>query len=222
MSKHFRISLFFVFVLLVGSALNGQETSSCRGYQYRDNADFVLKRLNLKPGIVVVDIGAGDGFWAERMAESIGEEGVIHAGEVDQKKVDRMKDKFADTSQVKPYLCPTDGTGLDENSCDFAFISKTYHHFNKDGHVDYLRHLKKILKPNGRVCVIERHPALAKGKGKEHGWMPGLLIQQAEQAGWMLLRCEFIKGSDHFMATFVQPEFLADKIFKKKPKDKKN
>ncbi len=222
MSNYFRITLILVLILLVGGAAEDQQTSSRGGYQYRENADFVLKRLGLKSGNVVVDIGAGDGWWAERMAKSIGADGVIYAGEVEQKKVDKMQERFANTSQVKPYLCPTDGTGLDENSCDLAFLSKTYHHLNKDSHVSYLRHLKNVVKANGRLCVIERHPALAEGRGKEHGWLPGLLIQQAEQAGWVLLRCEFVKKSDHFMATFVQPEFLANKIFKKKPRPQKD
>ena len=222
MSGHYRISLMLLVVLLAAGPANARRTSSRGGYKYRENADFVLKRLGLKPGDVVVDIGAGDGWWAERMAKSVGPDGVIHAGEIDQNKVDKMKERFAGTPKVKPYLCPTDGTGLDENSCDLAFLSKTYHHLNKGGHVDYLRHLMKVVKPNGRVCVIERHPALTEGGGKEHAWLPGLLTQQAEEAGWVLLRCVFVRGSDHFMATFVKPEFLAGKIFKRKPPAKED
>ena len=222
MSDCLKISLFLTALLFVGTPADGRRESSRGGFGYRENSSFVLKRLALKPGHVVVDIGAGDGWWAECMAEKVGEKGLIHASEVDQKKVDKMKEKFADTSQVKPYLCPTDGTDLDEDSCDLAFISKTYHHFNEGGHVDYLRHLKKVIKPNGRLCVVERHPALAEGGGKKHAWCPGLLTQQAEQAGWILLRCELVKGSDHFMAIFVQLDHLKNKIAKNKAQTKKD
>ncbi|MHC4741198.1 MAG: class I SAM-dependent methyltransferase [Planctomycetota bacterium] len=222
MSNFLKISIFLTVLLLAGTTADARRESSRGGFGYRENSGFVLKRLALKPGHVVVDIGAGDGWWAERMAEKVGEKGLIHAGEVDQKKVDKMKEKFARTSRVKPYLCPTDGTGLDEDSCDLAFISKTYHHFDKDGHVDYLRHLKRVVKPNGRVCVVERHPALADGGGKEHAWCPGLLAQQADQAGWILLRCEMIKGSDHFMAIFVQTDSLKNKISRNKARNKKD
>ena len=65
-------------------------------YPYRDKSDYVLKELDLKSGDVVVDIGAGDGFWSRQMAKSVGAEGVIHASEVEQKKVDDMKEKLAD------------------------------------------------------------------------------------------------------------------------------
>jgi hypothetical protein len=155
------------------------------------------------------------------MAEKLGPEGVIRAGEVVQKKVDAMKEKWCNVPQIKPYLCPTDGTGLDANTCDLAFISKTYHHFGKGTHVAYLKHLKKVIKPSGQMVIIERHRDLASGRGKQHAWQPGLMGHQAEQAGWMLLRAELIPGSDHFMATFVHPQAFAEKLTKRLTSQKK-
>ena len=217
-----RIFLLVLLMLIVMPAAayadSGQSTrvvdakqhtySGSGGYPYRQKSDYVLKELDIKSGDVIVDIGAGDGFWAKQMAKSIGSEGVIHASEVEQKKVDDMKEKLADVSQVKPYLSPLDGTALPENSCDLAFLSKTYHHFNKGSHVDYLRHLRKVVKPTGRLCVIEMNPALGTGRSKEHAWFPGLLIQQAEEAGWILVRCELMTGTYHFIAIFVQKELF--------------
>jgi len=220
MSKYFRVVGVIVAILFLCLPVIGQQKElsggrgggSIGGKGYREAAGYVVKRLGLRRKSVVVDIGAGDGWWSSKMAEKLGPKGVIHTGEIDQKKVDAIKEKWKAVPQIKPYLCPTDGTGLEENSCDLAFISKTYHHFGKDTHVDYLRHLKKVIKPSGRVVIIERHADLASGRGKEHAWQPGLLGQQAEQAGWMLLRCELIPGSDHFMATLIKPEAFAEKF----------
>ena len=188
---------------------NQHACTSAGHYPYREKSDYVLRELDLKPGDVVVDIGAGDGWWAERMAKSVGAEGVIHASEVEQEKVDQMKEQFADVPQIRPYLCPTDSTSLPENSCDLAFLSKTYHHLNKGGHVDYLRHLRKVVKATGRVCVIERYPAPAAARGSQHAWSPGLLMQQAEEAGWGPVRYELITGTYHYIAMFVQQELFS-------------
>jgi len=221
------VAILFLCLPVVGrqeELRSGRGRDSRAGLGYREAADYVIKRLGLRRNSVVVDIGAGDGWWSSRIAEKLGPKGIIHAGEVDQKKVDAMKEKWNAVPQIKPYLCPTDGTGMEESSCDLAFISKTYHHFDKGTHVDYLRHLNKVIKPTGRVVIIERHPDLASGRGKEHAWLPGLLGHQAEQAGWMLLRCEMIPGSDHFMATFVKPEAFAEKLSRRleKAKQKKS
>ncbi|KPK41944.1 MAG: hypothetical protein AMJ65_08470 [Phycisphaerae bacterium SG8_4] len=172
---------------------------------------------------MVVDIGAGDGWWARQMARFVGAEGVIHAGEIEQKKVDDMKGKCADSPQVKSYLIPLDSTALPDNSCDLAFLSKTYHHFNKGSHVDYLRHLHKVVKPTGRLCIIERHSAIPGGtRATEHGWSPGLLMQQAEEAGWVGVRCELIRGTYHFMAIFVQKELFPPEPERRRPEGRDN
>ncbi len=216
MSTRVRNSVVFAVVLGLCLPAVGRPAGRRGGYGYRESADFVVKRLRLRRNSIVVDIGAGDGWWASKMAARLGPKGLIHAGEVEQKKVDAMRTKWADLKQIKPYLCPTDGTGLEADSCDLAFLSKTYHHLNKDGHVAYLKHLKEVVKPSGKLVIIERHPALASGRSAEHGWLPGLLGRQAEVAGWMMLRCELIPGSDHFMATFVQPETFAKTFAKRR------
>ena len=201
--------------------VNDENQHACRiagGYPYREKSEYVIKELDLKPGDVVVDIGAGDGWWAEKMARAVGQDGTIHAAEVVQDKVDKMKDKIADLPQVKPYLCPTDGTGLEENSADLAFLSKTYHHLNKDRQVDYLRHLRSVVKPTGRLVVIEGYRELAAGRGRDHACSPGLLTQQAEEAGWILLRCELIAGTYHFVAIFAQKDLFPIKSPGKTPR----
>jgi ubiquinone/menaquinone biosynthesis C-methylase UbiE len=190
------------------------------GYPYRKKSEYVLKELDLQAGDVVVDIGAGDGWWAEKMFKFIGSEGIIHASEVEQKKVDGMKEKFADVPQIKPYLCPTDGTALPDNCCDLALLSKTYHHLNKGGHVDYLRHLQKVVKPTGRLCVIEKHAALGSGRSKEHAWLPGMLFQQAEEAGWIPVRYELITGTYHFIAIFVQRDLFPPEPGRRQTRDR--
>lgn len=181
------------------------------GYPYREKSDYVLKELDLKPGDTVADIGAGDGWWTEKIAEVVGTQGTVYAGEVAEDKVDKMKKRFADVPQVKPYLCPLDGTGLEENTCDLVFLSKTYHHFDKDGQVDYLDDLRSVVKPTGRLIVIEHYQELATGRARDHAWSPGLLTQQAEEGGWVLVRSELITGTHHFMAIFVQKELFGIK-----------
>ena len=132
---HLSAAVVVIFSLTATYADSGQSTrvvdanqytQTITGrYPYREKADYILRELDLKAGDVVVDIGAGDGWWTERMGKVVGSGGAVHASEVEQKKVDRMKEKFADVPQIKPYLCPKDGTGLTENCCDLAFLSKS-------------------------------------------------------------------------------------------------
>jgi len=176
-------------------------------YPYRAKSRYILKELDLKPGDVVVDIGAGDGWWSQRMAECVGQEGIIHAAEIKDKTVNNMKKKFADIPQIKPYLCKADSVDLPKNSCDLAFLSQTYHHLDKDGRIDYLRHLRDVVKTTGRLCVIEKYTTIATEHGS-HGTVLSRLIEQAEQVGWIPVRCELMTGTYHYIAIFVQKDLF--------------
>lgn len=171
----------------------------------RTGQDFVLRELDLREGDVVVDIGAGDGFWSEGMARFVGATGVVHAAEVDQRMIDRMTKRFAARPQVRPYLCPTDGPGLPARSCDLVFISDTYHHFDSGTQVTYLQGLRSVLKPSGRLAIIERYIEAGLGQG-EHGTVLSRLIREAEQSGWVPLRVQLIPGTYHYLAIFAQKD----------------
>jgi len=176
-------------------------------YPYRAKSEYVLAELDLRAGDVVVDIGAGDGWWSEQMARCVGPTGVIHASEVERRKLEQMKKRFADTPAVKPYLSPKDGTGLPADSCDLAFLSQTFHHLDKPTRVEYLRHLREVVKPAGRLCVIEKYSAIAT-RGAAHGTSLSQLVREAEQAGWIAVRYELMTGTYHYLSIFVQKDLF--------------
>jgi ubiquinone/menaquinone biosynthesis C-methylase UbiE len=186
------------------------------GYPYREKCEYVLKELDLKPGDVVADVGAGDGWWSRRMAGCVGPTGTIHAAEVEQKLVDEMKKKLADLPQVKPYLCKPDHTLLPDGSCDLIFLSQVYHHLPKENRVEYLGRLRKVLKPTGRLCVIEKYSEIAT-KGKDHGMQLSRVLDEAERSGWVPVRCELITGTGHFLAIFVSKDLFPPPEPEEKP-----
>lgn len=118
-----------------------------------------------------------------------------------------MKKRFSGQPQVRPYVCPSNGTGLKDDSCDLAFFSQSYHHLPKDGHVAYLKHLRSVVKPTGRVVVIEKYTETGLGAGT-HGTRLSRLIRQAEDAGWVPVRVELMTGTYHYIAIFAQKDLF--------------
>ena len=176
-------------------------------YPYRKKSEYVLRELDLRPGDVALDIGAGDGWWTEKMAKYIGETGTVYAAEIAEKKVDQLKKKFKNLSQIKPHLCKTDNVELPENSCDLVFLSQTFHHLDKETRVEYLKHLRKVVKPTGRLCVIERYPVIST-QHKSHGTLLSTLAKEAEESGWVCVRFELMPNTYHFLAILVQKELF--------------
>ena len=178
------------------------------GYPYRQHCEAILRLLDLRLGDVAVDIGTGDGWWAEKLASAVGEAGTVYAAEIDQKIVDKLKDKFAKLPPIKPHLCKPDDPDLPDGSCDLAFFSQVYHHLPDKDRVAYLEKLRRIVKPTGRVCVIEKYSQIAV-QGKDHGTQLSRLAAEAEQAGWIAVRYELIPATGHYIAIFAQKEVFA-------------
>ncbi len=197
----------------VGSAQPGATTrvsdpkeigrEGTESYPFRKKVDYIMKELDLHAGDVALDVGAGDGWWSAHMAQAVGETGKVHASEVSKRKVAEMKKKLAKLTNVRPYVCKADSTGLPANSCDLAFFAQVYHHLNLNGHVPYLKHLHEVIRPTGRLCIIERYPQIST-RHLSHGTPLSRLVKQAEEAGWVPVRYELMPRTYHYLVLFVQ------------------
>ncbi len=184
-------------------------------YPYREWSDYIMDELDIRTGDKVLDVGSGDGWWINKMLDHSGEYATYYALEVEEDKVEKLQETFDGQKNVKPFLAPKVGTGLDESSIDLVFFSQVYHHLPDDSHVDYLKHLKDVVKPTGRVCIIEKYSEIAT-RNPGHSTRLSTLIQQAEEAGWILLRYQLIPNTYHYLTIFAQKE-----LFPPKPKEDK-
>lgn len=117
--------------------------------------DEVVKKLDLKPGDTVADIGAGTGYFTRLFAAAVGPEGKAIGLDIEQSMVDYMKEdaKKRGLSNYEARVVKPDDAGLSPQSVDVIFICNTYHHIND--RVSYLKRLSQALKPNGRIVIVD-------------------------------------------------------------------
>ena len=140
----------------------------------------VLGKLELKPGDVVADLGAGTGVFAWPIAKAVAP-GTVYAVEVDQDFVTLMQSRVKEThvSNVRPMLGKFDDPLLPEK-VDLAFFSDVLHHVANQG--SYLKTVAGYLKPGGRIAVIEldaTHP------NSPHRNQPEQQVSKAQLDAWM-------------------------------------
>ncbi len=159
--------------------------------------DRIMNLLKISSGKSVADIGAGSGWFSVRAAKRIGTNGKVYAVEINREYIKYINERAAKEkfSNIQTILGTEDDPKLPENSVDAALILKTYHEIGQP--VKVLKLLKKSLKPNALVGIIDRN-----GNGDYHGIKSETVIQEMKQAGFTLEnQYDFVKpdGMDYFL-----------------------
>ncbi len=115
----------------------------------------VITALNLKPGEVIADLGAGSGYFTFPLARHVGDTGRVYAVDVSPDMILHLNRRIRElqSRNVVTVLCAPDDPLLLDGSINRFFICDTWHHI--EGHAHYLGLLKKMLKPGGQIVMID-------------------------------------------------------------------
>lgn len=114
-----------------------------------------IQALNIRPGQVVADIGAGSGYYSVRLAAAVGSMGRVYATDIQPEMLALIKKKL-DTQpipQIELVLGTATEAKLPEASLDLALMVDVYHELAEPQ--VFIRSLKRALKPSGRLVLIE-------------------------------------------------------------------
>jgi arsenite methyltransferase len=201
---NFRQAIFLLAFFWAGCAALKQcayEGSSRDDWQQPKR---VIQSLQIHPGQTLADLGAGSGYFTFRLAQAAGPSGKVYAIDVDPDMTELVtkKAKQRGAENVEVILAKPQDPMLPERSIDLVFSANTYHHI--DNRVSYFARLRKVLRPEGRLAVIDYD---------RRSWWTGLLKhytpsefirREMEQAGYRLVR-EFDFLDRQSFLLFAQP-----------------
>jgi len=121
----------------------------------KNKPDQVLKALRLQLGQTVADIGAGGGYFSLRFADAVGRQGRVFAIDTDPGFLEFIKHnaKKRGLDNIETVLATKDELPLPRGSLDLVFMRNVTHHL--PNRADYFRKLRDMLKPDGRIAIIE-------------------------------------------------------------------
>jgi 3-mercaptopyruvate sulfurtransferase SseA/ubiquinone/menaquinone biosynthesis C-methylase UbiE len=117
----------------------------------------IVAACELKPGMIVADIGAGTGLFTRLFAREVGPTGKVYAVDIAPRFIEHIEKtcEEADLKNVIGVVCTADSAKLRPGSVDLVFICDTYHHFEFP--FKTLASIHEALRPGGRVIVIDFH-----------------------------------------------------------------
>jgi predicted methyltransferase len=143
----------------------------------------VVKLLQIAPGMTVVDLGAGTGYFAPHLSRAAGTDGKVLALDVEKQLVEHMADRFKKTklANTEARLVPYDDPKLDPASIDRVLTVDTWHHI--DAREAYTKKLAAALKPGGFVAVVDFTLDSPEGPPREHRMAPEQVVKELEAGG---------------------------------------
>ena len=139
----------------------------------------VIARLNLRPGDVVADLGAGTGLFALPLARAVSS-GRVYAVELDEGFLTQIREKAKseNVTNIAPVLGKFTDPALPARDVDVAFFHDVLHHV--ENRAAYLKSVVGYVKPGGRIVFIEFNPGDSPHKAE-----PALVVSKEQTAAWM-------------------------------------
>ena len=114
-----------------------------------------FKRLQLKPGMTVCDLGCGNGFWSLPMARAVGEEGRVLAVDIQPEMLHKLRVRAAREGLENITLVrgDVDDPNLEPGVVDLLLMVDVYHEFSHPESM--LWRIRRSLRPTGVVALLE-------------------------------------------------------------------
>jgi SAM-dependent methyltransferase len=142
-------------------------------------AEYVMDRGAITPGMSVADIGAGEGYFTVRLAERVGARGRVLAQDIQTKVIERLGARVARErlDNVSVQLGGADDPRLPANSFDRVLMVHMYHEIEEP--YAFLWRLWPALRGAGEIIVVDGNRPIA-----QHGTPLPLLICEFEAVGF--------------------------------------
>lgn len=137
-----------------------------------ENAEASFEQLGIQPGMTLVDLGCGNGYWTLPMAKackraevntSVDDEqedtsdlaGIVIAVDIQQEMLEKLRRNMAKAKvdNIRPVLGAVDDPKLPAGVADIVLLVDVYHEFSHPQSM--LWAIRRSLKPKGVIALLE-------------------------------------------------------------------
>ena len=158
-------------------------------------ATDILKALEISRGDWAADVGAGNGYYAQRMADLVGPAGKVFAEDIADHAIEwlQRRVKAHDLRNVEVVKGDLGDPSLPPDRLAAILVVNTYHHFQQ--YHPMLQQMLRALKPGGRLVIADYslpdHRTRSRtDQIKIHEIDPALVRAEVERVGFQVLKCE--------------------------------
>jgi ubiquinone/menaquinone biosynthesis C-methylase UbiE len=174
----------FVALLAGGAAVSGygsRALSAIRAAAWDLDIERAMDAAGVAPGMVVGEAGAGDGYFTLPMSRRVGPEGAVYANDISRRVLAQLESnaRRERLDNIHVVEGDVDDPRFPRRDLELVVIVHAFHDFTQP--VEWLRNVKKYLRPGATVAIIDRDPSQG---GDSHFWPRERIVRYAEEAGF--------------------------------------
>jgi SAM-dependent methyltransferase len=157
-------------------------------------ADSVMRALRIVAGTRVADIGAGDGYYVQRLSERVGPAGLVYGEDIELRYLELLRSRVerAGWTNVRVVEGREDDPAIPAASIDVALMIHMYHEITSP--FALLHRLAPAFRARGRLAVLD-----VDGPTDMHGTPPRLLICELGALGYARVRRQEMADGAYLM-----------------------
>ena len=165
----------------------------------RNEAQTVMDLADIRPGMTVADIGAGEGYYTIRLAERVGVDGRVLAQDISREALERLGRRVEKErlENISIKLGEADDPQLPADSFDRIFLVHMYHEVTEP--YAFLWRLWPALNTEGQIIVVESDSPVGR-----HGMPHTVLFCEFEAVGYVLIEYTERPDIKGYFARFVR------------------
>lgn len=146
----------------------------------------VLDAIDVRPGMVIGEVGAGRGRMTVWLAWRVGESGKVFANDIDTEALRHLETRCRaeGISQIETVVGGESDPRLPEAALDMAFMINVFHHLDEPAPL--LRHLIPSLKKGGVLAIVECNPTKTDWGADHNCTSPTEMAEHLAAAGFEL------------------------------------
>lgn len=123
---------------------------------FEPELEAIVAELPLTPGMRVLDLACGDGFYTRRIARRLGPSGAVTGADVNLGYLERARAEArneAELASVDFVAASFDSLPFPNETFDFVWCAQSL--YSLPDPTDVARHVARVLKPGGTFAVLE-------------------------------------------------------------------
>jgi len=118
----------------------------------------IMNVIGVKPGMVIGDIGAGEGYFTFKLSKRVGKRGIIYANDINWRSIERIKRQIEEEgiTNIKTILGEANDPLMPDGALDIALMVNVFHYLGKP--VEFLEKIRKSLKEKGLLAIVQWDP----------------------------------------------------------------